>query len=162
MMSVLLTFLGIAGIWVLFNCVAPYAVLVQAERISVGRLPPELFLWPGYRRVRFYLTALQGGYGYSVWAPPLNIVIFDRAFFAGASPALIRYVVAHELAHFSLGHHRKRWLLVVCGLALLPAIRRLFRRFEAEADAEAARRTGFTRQVFKELQQVECSSDGTG
>mgnify|MGYP001597717617 CR=1 FL=1 len=143
------------AVWVLFNCAAPYAVLVQAERISVGRLPSELLVWPRDRRVRFYLSSLKGGYGFSVLAPPLNLVIFDRAFFAHASPALIRYVVAHELAHFSLGHHYKRWLLVVCGLALLPAVRRLFQRFEDEADAAAAERTGFKRSAFQELQQTE-------
>lgn len=148
--------LGVALLlWVAFNWVAPFAVLFEAERISPGRLPPELLLWEEARRVRFYQAGLSGGYGYSIWAPPWNVVVFDRMFFARASSALVRFVVAHELAHFSLGHHRKRWLLVVCGLALLPAVQRLFQRFESEADVEAVRRTGFTRALFKELREPD-------
>ena len=141
----------LVGLWVVFNTLAPYTVLLRAERISWGRLPAALLTAVQDRKVRFYMMSLSGGYGYSVWAPPLNLVVFDRAFFARANPALIRYVVAHELAHFSLGHHRKRWFAVVTGLALIPAVRRWLSRMEDEADVEAARRTGFERKLFPEL-----------
>lgn len=137
-------------VWILGNLLAPYVVLLKAERISWGRLPAEL-LHSGDKLVRFYITELKGGYGYSVFSPFLHLVIFDRAFFAHASPALIRFVIAHELAHFHHNHHRKRWLAVVTGLVLLPAVRRRLLRMEDEADAEATRRTGFKRQHFVEL-----------
>lgn len=144
-----LDFLTIAfGIWLGFNLAAPYAVVAEGERISPGRLPYELFTGRGAKDVRFYLLDLKAGYGYSLWAPPLNVVVFDRAFFAHASPVLLRFVVAHELSHFTFGHHRKRWLLVVFGLGLLPWTRRLFARFEDQADKEAERLTGVTRKVL--------------
>lgn len=141
----------VIGLWLLFNLLAPYAVLLRAERISWGRLPMELLTSEHHRKVRFYMTTLQGGYGYSVFSPPLNLVVFDRAFFARATPALIRFVIAHELAHFTFGHHRRRWLMIITGLVLLPAVRRWLLQMEDEADAEATRRTGFTRKMFPEL-----------
>lgn len=141
----------LVGLWLLFNLLAPYTVLLRAERISWGRLPAALLTSVRDRKVRFYMMSLSGGYGYSVWAPPLNLVVFDRTFFARANPALIRYVVAHELAHFSLGHHRKRWLAVVTGLAFFPAVRRWLVRMEDEADRLAEKRTGLVRSSFPEL-----------
>ena len=140
--------LGTLALWVAFNWVAPFAVMAQGRRISPGRLPVELLTNRAARRVRFYTMPLAGTYGYSIWAPPLNVVVFDEAFFARASTPLLRYVVAHELAHFTFGHHRKRWLLVVGFLGLTPWAARTFARFEAEADREAERRTGLTRSAF--------------
>jgi hypothetical protein len=144
-------FLVLLGLWLVFNFASPYTVLLQAEPISPGRLPGGLLIWPKDRKVRFFMTNLSRSYGYSVWAPPFNLVVFDRTFFANASPALIRYVVAHELAHFTLGHHRKRWFAVVTGAALLPGVRRWLLRMEDEADVVAVTRTGFTRDSFPEL-----------
>ncbi len=138
-------------IWILVNVFAPYAVLLRAERISWGRLPAALLTSPRDRKVKFYLTALSGGYGYSVFSPFLNLVVFDREFFAYASPALIRFVIAHELAHFHQNHHIKRWLAVVTGLVLIPPVRSWLLRMEDAADEEAARRTGFIRKMFPEL-----------
>ncbi len=145
--------LSAAILWLSFNWVAPFAILVRSQPLSPGRLPHELFTSQAARAVKFYTAELQFGYGYSVWAPPWNMVLFDHAFFQRAHPDLVRFVVAHELAHFTLGHHRKRWLLVVLGLALLPQVQRMFVRFEHEADAEAARRTGFPRSAFPQLRQ---------
>lgn len=147
-------------LWLGFNWIAPFAILLRAVRISPGRLPRELFVWKEARTVRFYVADLGRGYGYSVWAPPLNMVVFDRQFFECASLPLVRFVVAHELAHFALGHHRKRWLMVVGGLALLPGVRRWFQRFEDEADAEASRRTGLSRSSFLELGDENVRTDG--
>lgn len=138
-------------LWVVFNIAAPYAVLLKAERISPGRLPAELLMWKRDRKVQFYMTILRGGYGYSVFSPGLHLVIFDRAFFARASPALIRFVVAHELAHFHQGHHRMRWFAVVTGFVLFPFVRRWLLRMEDAADAEAEYRTGLCRKLFPEL-----------
>lgn len=140
-------------LWVGFNWVAPLAVLVEAKPISPGRLPSELLVSNEARKVKFYLADLNLGYGYSVWSPPWSMILFDRRFFNRASPALVRFVIAHELAHFSLNHHRKRWFLVVLGLAILPSVRNRFRWYEFEADAEATRRTGLTRAMFLELPQ---------
>lgn len=150
---VFLFFGGLLTLWVLFNWVAPFCALTGAEKISRGRLPSSLLLWERDRRVRFYMSELQrGGYGYSVWAPPcFSFVFFDRDFFSHASPSLIRYVVAHELAHFSLGHHRKRWWCVVSGLIVIPRVREWLRGMEEEADEVATHRTGFPRSAFPEL-----------
>ena len=137
--------------WLAFNILAPYSVLFRAKRISWGRLPAVLLTSVKDRKVRFYMMDLQQSYGYSVLAPPLNLIVFDRAFFAKASPAIIRFVVAHELAHFSLGHHWKRWLAVVLGLSAFPVTKRWFLRMEDEADAVAIKRTGFTRKMFQEI-----------
>lgn len=144
-------FIIILGLWIVFNIAAPYAVLLNAERISFGRLPAELLIWPADRKVRFYMTTLKGGYGYSVFSPPLNLVVFDRKFFQRASPALIRYVVAHELSHFHRNHHIKRWFLVITGFVLFPPVRRWLLRMEEEADELAEKRTGMSRKMFPEL-----------
>ena len=137
--------------WLVFNWAAPFAVLAQAERIGRGRLPGELLTWSRDQKVRFYTARLSGGYGFSVWAPPWSVVVFDKDFFAQASPPLVRFVVAHELAHFSLGHHRARWLAVVSGAALVPAVQRWLVRMEGEADAWAEERTGLRRGSFSQL-----------
>lgn len=142
----------LVGLWVVFNLLAPYAVLLKAEPISWGRLPAELLTAQRDKRVKFYITTLKGSYGYSVFSPiGLHLVIFDKNFFSRASPACIRFVISHELGHYHLRHHQKRWLLVVTGLVLLPAIRRWLQRMEDEADVEAARRTGLVREMFPEL-----------
>lgn len=143
--------LTILALWVAFNWAAPFTVLARAERIGRGRLPAELLEWARDARVRFYVARLVGGYGYSVWAPPWSVVVFDRGFLARASPALVRFVVAHELAHFALGHHRQRWFAVVTGAVLIPAVRRRLKRMEAEADAVAERHTGLRGASFPQL-----------
>ena len=145
--------IGLAvALWVAWNVAAPYATLRGAARISPGRLPRELFTGAAARRVRFYVAELRGGYGYSLWAPPaMNLVVFDRAFFDRAGMDLLRFVIAHELAHFARGHHRRRWLLVTCGLAATRWGRERLMRYEREADAEATQRTGFVRANFTAL-----------
>ena len=143
---------GIMVLWIAFNLLTPYAVLRRSEPISWGRLPAELLTAQQDKKVRFFITSLKGSYGYSVFSPMgLHLVIFDKTFFAKASPACIRFVVAHEVAHFHLHHHQKRWFLVVTGLVLLPPIRKWLLRMEDEADAEASRRTGLSRSSFPEL-----------
>ncbi len=140
------------GLWLALNLIAPYVVLLRAEKISWGRLPAELLMSKRDKKVRFYMTRLNNSYGYSVFSPLfLNLVVFDKNFFAHASPALIRFVVAHEMSHFHFNHHRKRWVMVVTGLVLVPAVKRWLLRMEDEADAEAAYRTGFNRKLFPEL-----------
>lgn len=146
--------LSILALWLLFNWVSPFAALLstQAKPISRGRLPAELLRWGKDKEVRFYVADLKRGYGFSVWAPPWSVVVFDKRFFTNAYPNMIRYVVAHELAHFSLGHHRERWLMVITGLVILPSVRKRLHEMEAEADAEAERVTGFKRSFFPQLQ----------
>ena len=124
---------------------------MAAQPVSRGRLPAELLDWDQDGEVRFYTAPLSGGYGFSIWAPPWSIVVFDRDFFAQAPPTLVRFVVAHELAHFTLGHHRKRWFAVVTGLALLPAVRGWLRRMEDEADMVAQVYTKSKRSDFPQL-----------
>ena len=143
--------LTVTALWVVFNLLTPYAVLLRAQPISWGRLPAELLTAQQDRKVKFYMTSLQGSYGYSVFSPGLHLVIFDKIFFARASPALLRFVISHELAHFHQHHHQKRWMLVVTGLVLLPIVRKWLLRMEDEADAEASRRTGLVRSSFPEL-----------
>lgn len=143
--------LGGLSCWIILNVVAPYSILLKAERISFGRLPAELLVLPEGRKVRFYMSDLYRGYGFSVWAPPLNIVVFDRRFFQRADPKLLRYVVAHELAHFTLQHHIKRWCCIVSGIVLFPIVRKWLNCMEDEADEMAARRIGLPRAAFPEL-----------
>ncbi len=139
-------------VWILGNIVAPYAVLLRAEPISWGRLPAELLTAQRDKKVKFYMTSLRGSYGYSVFSPMgLHLVVFDKNFFAKASPACIRFVIGHEMAHFRNNHHIKRWLVVVTGLILFPFVKRWLARMEDEADVEASRRTGLSRSSFPEL-----------
>jgi hypothetical protein len=145
--------LVLACFWLLFNWAAGFSVLTAAQPISRGRLPAELLHWDKDNKVRFYVANLVGGYGFSLWAPPFSIVIFDRDFFAQASPPLVRFVIAHELAHFTLGHHRKRWFAVVFGLVLLPAVRRWLQQMEHEADQVAFWRTESKRSSFPQLKE---------
>ena len=141
----------IPALWVAFNWAAPFSVLMGATRVSRGRIPADLLTWAADRNVRFYVNHLHGGYGFSVWGPPWSIVVFDQEFFAQAPPPLVRFVIAHELAHFSLGHHRKRWFAVVSGIVLLPQVRRALARMEHEADQVAFWKTGLKRSSFPQL-----------
>lgn len=149
--SMITALIVVLVLWVAFNLLAPYAVLLRAEPISWGRLPAELLMQQRDKKVKFYISILSGSYGYSVFSPGLHLVVFDKNFFAHASPACIRFVVGHELAHFHLHHHQKRWVLVVTGLVLLPFVRKWLSRMEDEADAEAIHRTGLVREMFPEL-----------
>lgn len=130
--------------WVIFNWVASLSVLVGAEKLSRGRLPYGLMGSKEASETRYYLAHLPSGYGFSIWAPPLHIIVFDKAFFQKASADAVHFVIAHELGHRKLGHHWKRWLLVISGLILLPAARRWLKQTELEADMYAEHRTGLT------------------
>lgn len=140
---------ALAVLWVLFNWAAPFAILLRSERVSPGRLPRELFTSDEARRARFYVADLPRPGAFSIWAPPLHVVVFDRSFFRYATAAQVRFVVAHELAHFTMGHHWRRWVLVVLGVALLPQVRRWLAHTEEAADEEAERRTGLPRSILK-------------
>ena len=141
----------LAALWVLANLAASYAPLALSERISPGRLPVELLARGEARRVRFYVGETVASYAFSAWAPPWTVVIFNRRFFARATPELLRFVVAHELGHAAAGHHILRWVAVVSGAALLPAVRRALARQEDSADAYATRLTGFKKEFFEQL-----------
>ena len=146
-----LTVIGFIVVWVAFNVAAAYAPLLLSERISPGRLPTELLARGEARRVRFYVGTCVSAYAFSSWAPPLwTVVVFDRRFFRQATPALLRFVVAHELGHAANGHHVLRWCAVVSGAALLPAVRRALARQEEQADAYATFLTGFKKEHFRE------------
>ena len=145
----LLTWSAIA--WVVFCYVSPFSVLVRAQRIDRGRLPAELLEWDVDNKVRFYLANLHGGYGFSIWAPPMSVVVFDRQFFTHANVPLIKFVIAHELAHFRLGHHRKKFFAVLSGLFLIKAVRRRMRNYENEADDVAERMTARKKKSFPQL-----------
>lgn len=140
------------AVWLLFNWAVPFATLVRAERLGLGRLPADLLKMPEAQRMRFYLGTLRRSYGFSVWLWPWTVVVFDRRFFAGASGDLVRFVVAHELGHAERGDHVARWWAVVTGVALLPAMRRRFVLHEVNADMYAIYRTGLRRDMFKQLQ----------
>jgi len=143
---------GLLGLWVLFNLAASYAPLLLAERISPGRLPAELLARGEARRVRFYVGNNAASYAFSAWAPPFwTIVVFDRAFFRRASPALVRFVVAHELGHAAAHHHLWRWFAVVSGAAAFPFVRRWLAVQEGVADAYATTLTGFKKEFFPQL-----------
>lgn len=137
--------------WCVFCYVSPFSVLVRAQRIQRGRLPPELLDWDKDGKVRFYLANLYGGYGFSIWAPPYSVVVFDKGFFAHASTPLIKFVIAHELAHFNLGHHRKKFFAVLFFLPLFKFVRRRMAAFEDEADAVAEKVTQRKRKSFPQL-----------
>lgn len=148
-------FVWLAGfllvLWVGFNWSSPLALLGDAEELSLGRLPAELLARVRAHKVRFYLSALRRGPGFSAWVWPWSFVVFDRQFFRHASPELVRYLIAHELAHFALRHPQRRWLVVVTGVVLLPPVRRWLARCEDEADAFAEKLTGFRREFFDQL-----------
>jgi Zn-dependent protease with chaperone function len=134
--------------WVAINVAAPHAAFLRAERISAGRLPAELLTHDRDRKVRFYMMTLTRGYGFSIWAIPFNVVVFDREFFRHATPPMIRFVIAHELAHFHLNHHKKKWVCRVTGAIFLPFVKRWLERMENQADEEAETRTGIPRAII--------------
>jgi Zn-dependent protease with chaperone function len=137
-------------LWVLFNLLAGYAPLMLAERISPGRLPADL-LNEKNARVRFYVGENVRSYAFNVWAPPYTAVVFDRRFFQNASPDLLRFVIAHELGHAKMKHHIQRWIAIVSGLALIPAVRQQFVRQEQDADLYAEMVTGMHKSSFPQL-----------
>lgn len=138
-------------LWLLFNWASPFALLQKAHPLSRSRLPAELLDWDKDAKVKFYVANLIGGAALGIWAPPMSIIIFDKTFLTNANAPLLRFVIAHELAHFNQGHHRKRWLAVVSLAFLFPAVRRWLARMEDEADIIAEAQTGRARKQFPQL-----------
>lgn len=141
----------IIPLWLLFNWAAPFATLVNAEPLGLGRLPADLLKRPEARRIRFYLGTLRRSYGFSVWLWPWTVVVFDRRFFAAASGDLVRFVVAHELGHALHRDHVQRWWAIVTGAVMLPVVRRRLVQHEHNADYYAMMLTDLRRDMFKGL-----------
>lgn len=140
------------ALWLLFNLVAPYVPLIEAERVSPGRLPRELLARGEAKYISFYIGPTRFSYAYSAWAPGKGtVVIFNREFFRRAPPDLVKWVVGHELGHAAAGHHRWRWAAIVSGAVLIPWVRRRLEKHERSADTYALLLTGIKKERFAQF-----------
>lgn len=146
--------LGIFGAWLVFNWLAPLSLLAFAEPMSVGRLPKDILEKANAYRVRFYIGKLPRSAALSSWLGWKHVVVMGRDFMAHASPAQVRFVLAHELGHCALGHLKRRWFCTVTGLALVPAVGRYLRAKEEEADAWAEELSGIPRGIMEPRQKA--------
>lgn len=135
--------------WLVFNWLAPLSLTFFGLPLSTGRLPGEILYMANAHRVRYYTAKLRGGYAFSTWLGFSHAVFLSEDFMRSAPPAVVRFVLAHELGHCALGHLRWRWLCVVSGAILLPAVRRWLRRQEEDADAWAEALSGVPRSVIR-------------
>lgn len=142
-----LFFLALA-LWLAFNLLAPWSLLVAAEPLSLGRVPPDLAREAARLHARFYVARLARPGGLSVLAWPQRVVLLDRDSLALTPAWALRFLVAHELGHVALGHLAARWWLAVTGLALLPVARWWTGEMEREADRYAERLTGLSAGSF--------------
>lgn len=134
--------------WLLFNWLAPFALLSRAERMSKGRLPSDLSSMARDLNVRIYTSKLYTSGGFSVMAWPYKLVMFDRESLSRTPAWALRFLIAHELGHCALGHLHRRWWLTVTGITLLPTAQRYLQQMEKDADAFAAGITGIDPQAF--------------
>lgn len=139
---------AIIAVWIVFNWLAPFALLPRSEPMSIGRISPEVAARAKVLGVRLYTARLEKPGGFSVIAWPLTLVVFDKDSLSATPPWAWRFLVAHELGHCALGHLRTRWLFTVTGLVLLPAARRRLLAMEREADAYAEQLTGVNADTF--------------
>ncbi len=136
------------ALWVTFNWLAPWTLLVRAEPMSLGRVSQDVAARAAQLGVRLYTQRLLRPGGFSVLAWPQRIVVFDSASLALTPAPALRFLIAHELGHCALGHVGERWLLVVSGAILLPVARRRLVAMEREADAYAEALTGVRADEF--------------
>lgn len=147
-------FLALLLLWLGFNWLAPFTLLIRAEPMSAGRVASDLAIHARAAGARLYTARLEHPGGFSVLAWPLRLVIFDRDSLALTPAWAWRFLIAHELGHCALGHLQARWLLTVTGLCLLPAGRRWLVEMEHEADAYAERLTGLSAESFHQPEGV--------
>ena len=141
--------LGVCAAWLVFNWLAPLAILLYCKPLGLGRIPGEILYRANAHRVSYYTARLDGGYAFSVWMGWRHAVVLDEAFMRHAPPVVIRFVLAHELGHCALGHLRWRWACAVTGAILLPWVRRWLAHAEGEADAWAESLSGISRTVLR-------------
>ena len=135
---------GWVGCWVGFNFLAPLAFLAETQPLSPGRLCLATLTAARAGHVTFRVGAVRRGYAFSTWIAPRYAVVIDRDFLRVASPAQVRFVLAHELGHCVLGHLRFRWAAVLTGLVMVPAVRARFAQHETEANVYAMKLTGLS------------------
>lgn len=145
----MITFAIVLVLWLLLNWLAPLTLLIDAKKMSLGRLPKELVDLSHEQKITFYTGKLTRGLGFSTSTWPRVFVVFDAEFMRHCTPSLTRFVIAHEIGHCVLGHLRERYLLTVSGFALLPAGKARLLAMENEADDYATKLTGFKREFFK-------------
>jgi Zn-dependent protease with chaperone function len=136
-------------LWVLFNFVAPFAVLKDAKRMTVANLPGEILYRANASKVRYYRAKLYGGAAFTVWSWPYKYIVMSDDFLKMAHPTAIRFVLAHELGHVVLGHTFKKWLAIVLLIGLIPPVHRWIMRDEDRADEYAEQLSGVPRSVLR-------------
>ena len=136
------------ALWVVFNLLAPWTLLIKAEPLSPVRLPLDLAREAQRIRARLYSTRLARPGALSVLAWPWRLVLLDRDSLARMPAWALRFLVAHELGHCAAGHLAVRWWLAVSGLALLPVARWWVNEMERSADRYAERMTGLAAESF--------------
>lgn len=141
--------LGLLAAWLLFNWLAPFSLLLNAERLSVGRIPRDILDKADAYHVQYYTANLLRRGAITTWLGWKYAVIIDKTYMRNAAPAQFRYVMAHELGHCALGHTRSRWLATVTGACLIPPIKAFLQCKEDEADAFAEQLSGLPAAILR-------------
>lgn len=155
-MSTFYLLIGLAAVlWIVFNLLAPLAVLAFAERLSMGRIPGEIVYRANAENVRFYVANLAKPGAYSMWMVRFHAVVVDRQFMRNAPSQLLWFVLAHELGHCRTGHIRKRMIAVTTGAIVFPFVRRWLDSHEDEANRYAEKLTCIPRTILDPPGQQE-------
>lgn len=147
---VLLVVIGeLVGTWL-----SPLVLAANREPIADDRiLDPVLLGWASVLGVRFYVapTLERGDLAFSCFLGFHRAIVVSAPFFRHAPDPVVRFVLAHELAHHTFGHVWRRMLFAALRLRRWPLLgayaARQIQRDEDEANAYAEQVTDLPRSI---------------
>lgn len=136
-----------AGAWL-----SPVLLAADRKPLSLYELslvPADLHHVAMKLRATFYTVGGLGvdGFSFSAFFFDQRVICIDRTFLHHAPAAVVRFVIAHEIAHHLLGHPELKALAYMTGLRLFPAVRRWLENFEHQANRWAEDQTGLARSI---------------
>lgn len=130
----------------------PEATLVQHHHVEA--LDPSLAAWADDLGVRFYLVQKfeRGDFACSAYFLFNRVVLVQAAFWHHGTDPVVRFTVAHELAHHELGHVTFRLIVTALRMRYWPFLWRwvnaAIERDENEANERAELHTSLQRSIM--------------
>lgn len=123
----------------LVTWLSPFALAAERFPLVFDRAcDPVLVDWAASLGVRFYtVPSLDRDYAFSCFLGFTRVVVIAWPFYRHAPDPVVRFVIAHELAHHELGHVGRRMFITILRLQHWPVLWRLAHRLVAH-DENAA------------------------
>lgn len=151
------TLLGLLIAWLLINEVSPLATVFFCKPLD-PKLWVPLVARTKVTGIRFYQGHLLFGPACSMTCFHLQLVFLHTKVSTWFTPTEIDAILAHEIGHQKLHHLRKRWLIIVTGLVMIPFFKRILRvDHEEQADIYAAKLIGWkpVRSMRDKIRRIE-------